>query len=95
MTRSEDDGTTGPVADAPLTAPGPAPALATALATVNGEPYDLYPGSTVSDLVAAWCPSPRGVAVAIDSEVVPRSTWNATRIEPGATIEIVTAAAGG
>jgi len=33
--------------------------------------------------------------VAIDSEVVPRSTWDATRIEPGATIEIVTAAAGG
>jgi len=63
--------------------------------TVNGDPYDLHPGSTVSDLVAAWCPSPRGVAVAIDSEVVPRSTWDATLVEPGAIIEIVTAAAGG
>ena len=68
---------------------------AKATVTVNGDPYDLHPGSTVSDLVAAWCPSPRGVAVAIDSEVVPRSTWESTLVEPGAIVEIVTAAAGG
>ena len=63
--------------------------------TVNGTPYEAPMGSTVADLVSIWCPSPRGVAVAIGSEVVPRSTWADTVIGPGAVVEIVTAAAGG
>ena len=63
--------------------------------TVNGTPYEAPLGSTVADLVSIWCPSPRGVAVAIGSEVVPRSTWAETVIDPGAVVEIVTAAAGG
>jgi sulfur carrier protein len=74
------------VTDAP--APGPG-------ATVNGTPFDPAPGTTVADLVARWCPSPRGVAVAVDGEVVPRSTWSTTPVRPGDTVEIVTAAAGG
>jgi sulfur carrier protein len=37
----------------------------------------------------------RGVAVAIDGEVVRRSEWFQTRIEDGNAIEIVTAVAGG
>ena len=63
--------------------------------TVNGEPRPLAPGATVASLVATWCPSPRGVAVAVNGEVVPRSTWDATPIAMGDTVEIVTAAAGG
>lgn len=63
--------------------------------TVNGEPCDVRAGSTVADLVAAWCPSPRGVAVAVGGTVVPRSTWATTGVDPGAEVEIVTAAAGG
>jgi sulfur carrier protein len=53
------------------------------------------PGTTVAELVVRWCPSPRGVAVAVNGEVVPRSTWDATPIAMGDTVEIVTAAAGG
>lgn len=63
--------------------------------TVNGAPHDVTPGTTVADLVARWCTSPRGVAVAVNGEVVPRSTWGATPIAMGDTVEIVTAAAGG
>jgi sulfur carrier protein len=66
--------------------------------TVNGKPYAVVEGttpSTVADLVAAVCRSPRGVAVAVDGAVVPKSTWETTTIAPGAAIEIVTAAAGG
>ena len=63
--------------------------------TVNGTPYEAPMGSTVADLVSIWCLSPRGVAVASGSEVVPRSTWAETVIDPGAVVEIVTAAAGG
>jgi sulfur carrier protein len=63
--------------------------------TVNGAPGRVDPGTTVADLVARWCPSPRGVAVAVDGEVVPRSTWGSTVVPVGAAVEIVTAAAGG
>ncbi len=63
--------------------------------TVNGAPADLDPGTTVADLVASWCPSPKGVAVAVNGEVVPRSSWGATSVGPGDAVEIVTAAAGG
>ena len=37
----------------------------------------------------------RGIAVAVDGEVVARSDWSATRVRDGALVEIVTAAAGG
>ena len=70
------------------TSAGPTP-------TVNGEPHPVAPGTTVADLVAERCPSPRGVAVAVDGEVVPRSTWEVTLVDDGAAVEIVTAAAGG
>ncbi|MGA2836174.1 MAG: sulfur carrier protein ThiS [Acidimicrobiales bacterium] len=63
--------------------------------TVNGAPYDAPAGTTVADLVAAWCPSPRGVAVAVDGEVVPRSTWSERMIGPGDRVEIVHGVAGG
>jgi sulfur carrier protein len=37
----------------------------------------------------------RGVAVAVNGEVVPRSEWPASSLAAGARVEIVTAAAGG
>ena len=63
--------------------------------TVNGEPCALPPGTSVTALVAEWCPSPRGVAVAINGEVVPKSTWDVATVAPGDAVEIVSAAAGG
>ena len=65
------------------------------LVLVNGTEWHGAPGSTVADLVATWCLSPKGVAVARNGAVVPKSGWDATRIEAGDRIEIVTAAAGG
>jgi sulfur carrier protein len=65
------------------------------LVTINGNVEQLTTATTVDALVALWCPSPRGVAVAVDGEVIPRSLWPSTQIVPGAVIEIVTAAAGG
>jgi sulfur carrier protein len=49
----------------------------------------------VADLVDRWCPSPRGIAVARNGAVVPKSSWETTPLVPGDRIEIVTAAAGG
>ncbi len=64
-------------------------------ATVNGEDVELADGSTVADVVARLCPSDRGVAVAVDREVVPRSVWDTVVVTEGASVEVVTAAAGG
>lgn len=63
--------------------------------TVNGAPERLTSGATVADVVRRWCPSPDGVAVACNGDVVPRSAWTATAVQAGDHLEIVTAAAGG
>lgn len=64
-------------------------------ATVNGDLVELAEGTTVAEVVNSVCPSDRGIAVAIDSEVVPRSRWTVVEVSEGAKVEVVTAAAGG
>jgi len=78
--------------DVPSPAPGPSepPTLA-----VNGTLHALRAGTTVEDLVASWCRSPDGVAVARNREVVPKSQWSLTELAAGDKVEIVSAAAGG
>jgi sulfur carrier protein len=65
--------------------------------TVNGEPARLPAGSTIADLVRALLDDadPKGVAVAVDRCVIPRSEWGSTPVRPGALVEVVGAAAGG
>ena len=63
--------------------------------TVNGTAEDLEVGTTVADLVARHRESPRGVAVARNEEVVPRSQWGTTVVADGDRFEILTAAQGG
>ncbi|HLX89520.1 MAG TPA: sulfur carrier protein ThiS [Acidimicrobiales bacterium] len=62
---------------------------------VNGTAAQLTAGATVADVVGRWCPSPDGIAVARNGDVVPRSAWEQTALETGDRLEIVTAAAGG
>jgi sulfur carrier protein len=64
---------------------------------VNGQPLRLPSGSTIADVVATLTdrPDPKGVAVAVNRCVVPRSQWTTTVATEGSAIEIVTAAAGG
>lgn len=65
--------------------------------TVNGEPVVVPDGSTIADLVArlAGTQDPKGIAVAVERDVVPRSAWASTIARAGSRVEIVTAAAGG
>ena len=64
---------------------------------MNGEPVRVALGSTVADLVALLTEEndPRGVAVAVDRCVVPRSEWATTPARAGSLVEVVSAAAGG
>lgn len=62
---------------------------------VNGKPRELEDACTVGALVDAEVPARRGVAVALDGEVVPRDAWDETHLTPDARVEIVGAVQGG
>lgn len=65
--------------------------------TVNGEPRDLPAGTPVVAVVSELVGSPavRGVAVAVNGEVVPRTAWATTAVGPGDRVEVLTATQGG
>jgi sulfur carrier protein len=63
--------------------------------TVNGDPAVVAPGTTVAGLVADLGLEPRGVAIAVDGEVVTRRTWGERRLAPAARVEVLTIAQGG
>jgi sulfur carrier protein len=67
------------------------------IVTVNGEPRELTAGATVATVVELLdvAPDARGVAVAIDGEVVARSRWAQAEVRDGALIEVVAAIQGG
>lgn len=64
---------------------------------LNGRRTELPPDATVRAAVglAGVADSHRGIAVAVDAEVVPRSQWERHRLREGARVEIVTAIQGG
>lgn len=61
---------------------------------VNGEDDGFY-SESVDALLARRAIEPRGIAVALDGEIVRRSQWPNTTIPDESSVEIVTAAAGG
>ncbi|MGH2989073.1 MAG: sulfur carrier protein ThiS [Solirubrobacterales bacterium] len=64
---------------------------------LNGERIELGDGASVADAVAAAGADSgrRGVAVAVDGEVVPRSGWETTSLSEGQKVEVVEAIQGG
>jgi len=66
-----------------------------AVVTVNGKQHEIPAGSTVEQMLERLGLSGRRVAVAIDREVVPRSTFAATPVADGDQIEVLEAVGGG
>jgi sulfur carrier protein len=64
---------------------------------LNGEQADLRAGASVADaVVATGAPADgRGVAAAVDGEVVPRDKWNEMALADGQRVEVVQAVQGG
>jgi sulfur carrier protein len=63
---------------------------------VNGQRRELDQGLTIQSLLESLESSDgRGVAVAMNGEVVPRGAWDRTLISEGARVEIVAAVQGG
>lgn len=63
--------------------------------TVNGEAREMAEGTTVAALVGELGTEGRGVAVAINRQVVSRSQWAGTALCPGDRVEVLGAAQGG
>ena len=66
-------------------------------ALVNGAPRSVASGTTVADLIAelGHDPGGRGVAAALNGEVVPRAQWGTTAVGDGDRVEILSAIGGG
>lgn len=64
---------------------------------LNGSPHDGECGQTVAAVLGLLelGPDARGVAVAVDGEVVPRASWATFAIPEGARVEVLTAMQGG
>ena len=65
--------------------------------TVNGEQHELRDSARVADAVAVAGAEPagRGVAVAVDGEVVPRGEWDGFELRDGQRVEVLRAVQGG
>ena len=64
---------------------------------LNGRQVELPAGATVADAVlqSGADGEVRGVAVAVDGEVVRKAEWEQTRLRPDQNVEVVRAVQGG
>jgi len=64
---------------------------------LNGDPLELEEGATLEAVVreSGIGGGARGVAVAVDGEVVPRAEWLSTALAGGERVEVLAAIQGG
>lgn len=64
---------------------------------LNGEPADVPAGETVAAMLRGLGleADAKGVAVAVDGEVVPRARWETFALAEDARVEVLTAMQGG
>lgn len=62
---------------------------------VNDAGRAMAVGSTIADLVSELALPQRGIAVAVNGEVVRRALWGSHALAPGDRVEVLTAAQGG
>jgi sulfur carrier protein len=62
---------------------------------VNGTQRTWAVATSLADLVAVMAPAARGVAVAVNGAVVPRSEWERTPLVAGDQVEVLVASQGG
>ncbi|MBW5486205.1 sulfur carrier protein ThiS [Streptomyces bambusae] len=63
--------------------------------SLNGEPLEIAPGTTLDAVVATLTTAPSGVAAALNETVVPRTRWCVTPVGDGDRVEVLTAVQGG
>ncbi len=73
----------------------PVPPVETIQIVVNGEPRVAQRGQTLLALVESLGIAPDRVAIEMDRRIVKRPEWGVTRLNGGASIEIVQFVGGG
>jgi sulfur carrier protein len=63
--------------------------------TINGEPREVPAGTTVEQLVRQVTSQDKGIAAALNGEVLPRRAWSARALGDLDQVEVVTAVQGG
>jgi sulfur carrier protein len=63
--------------------------------SLNGDPATVAADATVGAMVDGLGKGRKGVAVALNDEVVPRSAWDRTALRDDDRVEILTASQGG
>lgn len=63
--------------------------------TVNGDLREVPSGLTVANLVADLTVGDERIAVEVNQEIVPRSSYARYNLHPGDQVEVVTAIGGG
>ena len=62
---------------------------------VNGDALEIEAGASVQDLVKKLTDDPRGVAIELNREIVPKSKHAETRLDEGDRLEVVQFVGGG
>ncbi len=62
---------------------------------INDQPTIVPLNMTVAGLIAERYAGRRWLAVAVDGDLVPRSTWPDRRLQEGAVVQVLTAVQGG
>ena len=62
---------------------------------LNGSPHELAGQPCLAELVRQLSDRETGIAVAINSAVIPRSSWPTTAVHDGDRVDVVTAVQGG
>jgi len=62
---------------------------------INGTPHLVADETSLDLAVALISTAPRGIAAALNGEVVRRASWPRTRLAPGDEVEVLTAVQGG
>ena len=62
---------------------------------INGAAREVPAGFTAADAVRLITENARGIAVAVNGEVVTRSAWGSVTLSDGDRVEVLTAVQGG
>ena len=65
---------------------------------LNGEDREIASGASVAEILSEIGldpTNPKGIAVAVNDEVVRRGAWPTRRLAPGDRVEVITARQGG
>ena len=62
---------------------------------VNNKAMEMAEGSTLSTLAEALRLPEKGVAVAVNNQMIPREEWSTTGLQAGAQVVVIKAACGG